>query len=458
MSSVNLKTEELDLLKAAFWAAADYVPSWAQEEAHSDGSRVKLSVGGVRAGKSKWAAMEASKYVFIPDALIWIVGPDYDQAEAEFWYLHKPLKDLGLIDDEFTPDKGAKKFTTQWGATVETVSIKQGVEHIASFAVDLFLIVEAGQQPWEVVEKAYERTLEKGSPILISGTLEKNKYPWLSQKHREWKGDNESGAKSFSLPSWSNLTIFPLGRQDPKILDYERAMSKAKFLERCAAVPLKPEGLVYPEFDYPIHVDEKMEMHPNAPVGLAIDPGYGGAYSVVFVQKIGVFYNVLSEVYMRRTKARNVIAAVKEHPLIEHVTYAVLDVAAKQHYADDSQWEIWENEFPTWDLYANKVGILDGIEVLASRLKVDEVLERPLIMFSPDFSSDVDIDGQALGLFSEFDLYVWSNKVGGNEKTLPVDANNHALKALTYFIYHHDGVSVLTDRNTTSVKRRGYWL
>ena len=448
----------LELLQKAFWLKVDYTPSTEQSIAHVHPSAIKLASGGVRAGKSKFTAMEMAKTLFIEDGLIWILCPDHSQGAAEFMYLLRPLQELGWIASFSTPSQGAQEFTTVWGLKVETVSIKQGLEHIASFAPDFIAIVEAGQHPYGSFEKALERGAEKNAPILISGTLEKNKFPWFSQKFREWQGPNELGASSFSLPSWSNLAVFPGGREDEKIKRAEAGLSEAKFMERFAAVPLKPEGLVFGEFDFPTHVSESVKYIEDVPVGIAVDPGYGGAYAVVFIQKIGYFYNCLGEVYMRRTKGRDVIEVVKRHPLWEKTSYMVIDVAAKQHHAGDSQVEIWEDNCPQLAIYYNQVGILDGIEILSSRLKNDPIAERPYLMFGDNFRSDVDIDGSSLGLFSEFDLYRWADRAPtGNERNLPIDANNHAVKAITYFIYHHDGTMLLDSKPEVVQKQRGYW-
>lgn len=450
---------EVNLYKA-IWELEEYVPSWAQQPFHDSECRIKLGIGGVRSGKSTGVAREADKHVFTPDGLIWIIGPDYDQAQAEFNYLYAPLKALGFIVKESLPSTGSRSFITEWGLKCETLSTQRDTDHIASFAPTLILLVEAGQQPYAAFEKSVERALEKRAPILISGTLEKNKYPWYAQKAREWAGVNSEGAASFSLPSWSNEKIFPGGRQDPAILEMEQILSPAKFLERCAAVPMKPEGLVFPEFNYSTHVSDKIKVHPDVPIGLAIDPGYAGGYAVLFVQKIGVLYNVLSEVYIRRTRVRDVIAVVKEHPLIEHVTHAVIDIAGNQHQADESQVEIWtaKENFPDIDFFYNRVGILDGIELLAARLKVDDILGRPLVQFSPDFSSEVDHDGASLGTFAELETYSWSErspKVGEAKK--PIDANNHGLKALIYYIFNYDGHYVLDVPQRATVRKRSYW-
>lgn len=444
-------------LYRAFWLHVNYTPSPEQSLAHDAEAKTKLVIGGVRAGKSTWAAMELLKYAHIRDGLIWIIGPDYDQARAEATYMHSVLAGMGLVRKSSFPSQGACSFTLDWGSKIETVSTSQDIEHIATYAPDAIAIVEAGQQPYEVYEKCLERALEKDAPILISGTLEKNKYPWYAQKYREWQGYNEADAVSYSIPSWSNLSKFPGGRDDPKIKRMEAELSESKFLERCAAVPLKPSGLVFPDFEYSTHVRD-LKVHPDVPVGLAVDPGYGGAYAVLFVQKIGFFYHVLSEVYERRATGRNVIALVKEHPLWGDVDHMVIDIAANQHHADDSQIEIWGELCPDLEIYANKVGILDGIEIISARLKVDDVIQAPLLQFSPDFCAEIDYDGGSLGTFAELESYMWGNrKPQAGERRKPIDANNHALKALGYYIAHFDGVGALYGVPRSRMIRRSYW-
>jgi hypothetical protein len=367
----------------------------------------------------------------------------------------RPLEELGFIEKSSTPGQGSCSFRTTWGMVVQTKSTAQDMTQLASYAPDLLLMVEAAQQPHSVYEKCVERALEKDAHIIISGTLEKA-HAWYGDYYRKWQGQNTDDAASFSIPSWSNERIFPGGRDDPKIKLMESRLSPEKFQERCAAIPYKADGLVHPAFDAAIHVAE-LQVAPDYPVELAIDPGFGGAYAVLFVQKIGQLVNVLDEVYVRREIAQDVIPLVKDSPFYHLVKEGVIDIAAKQRHANKSQIQIWAEDAPEISLRCNYVWLADSIEAVNLRLKVDKELERPYLQFNSHLRNEKTEDGRALGVLGEFDLRKWRpNKEGSSESKHPVLSNDHALNALGYYLYDVFG-PLVTEITVPPAIQRSYW-
>jgi hypothetical protein len=72
--------------KQTMWDAVGYTPNAAQSPFHKCRSRRVLVAGGERAGKSFSVAKEVLTRVPF-GSLFWILGPDYEQARAEFQYL-----------------------------------------------------------------------------------------------------------------------------------------------------------------------------------------------------------------------------------------------------------------------------------------------------------------------------------------------------------------------------------
>lgn len=436
-----------------FWAAAKYEPtvgefpiydlegklvttSYGQAEIHADESRIKQITGGVRAGKSKVTAMDSPEDLRIKDGLMWIVGPDYEQTKPEFKYIMQGLSALGMIDGKPSiPERGPQSLVTVDGFRIQTKS-SDDLETLASFAPDKILIVEAGQQEHGVIQKAAERALEKNAKIIINGTLEKS-MAWYAEKWEEWSGPNDEDARSFSLPSWSNTVIFPEGRTDPKIKALEAVLSPEIFLERCAAIPCKPSGLVFPEFDRKRHV-RRIDFNPALPVELAIDPATHtyAIEAVQWEQRDGQTYvYVIDEIYTHDMIAQDIIPMVRERPWFRHVKGGVIDIAGTHRQANKSQVQIWMEETGV-ALRSNYVFIEDSIDVVRLRLRG----EVPLIVFDYRLRSDKSYAGKANGILAEMGLYRWPEwKEGQRSKRKPIDGNNDGLKALGYWLYDRFG-------------------
>lgn len=448
-----------------------YTPGPAQAAAHRSRKTLKQVIGGVRAGKSMWTAMEICGYLDVADGLIWLVGPDYDQVQAEFNYVLKALTRFEeitgqrLIADVSTPKQGTWELTTIFGCKLQTKSTHNDMRQLASFAPHLLVMCEAAQQPYGVYEKVVERALEHDAPIILSGTLEGDVHPWYGEAYYRWKGPNLEDAASFSLPSWENLKVFPGGREDPKIRRVESRLTMDAFLERCAAVPRKARGLVHKSFDFAKHLFpvDNVPFDGSRPVELAIDPGYGGAYAIWFLQRIGYkVVNVLDEIYVREMIVDDIIPLVQQHRYYNKITGGVIDIAATQHHAARSQLEVWNAMVPQIQLYYNLVPIHAGIDAMERHLKHDPVLGRPGIMFAPHLSNEIEESGKvalALGTFAEFRLYKWATPQGQNvnEKRRPVDNNNHAIKAGSYYLFHTFGPVPDEARSILQTYHHNYW-
>lgn len=476
--------EQARLLRL-LWAEAGYTPTegyWpivdleghtrtvsrGQREIHDCPNRLVMVTGGVRAGKSQFLAMELLRYVFKRDGLIWLVGPDYWQARQEFDYMYAPLKAMDFIEKESIPEKGARTFTTLWGCRVETKSA-QDLATVASAAPHVLAGVEMGQQSYASFEKLQERALQHRARIFMTGTLE-DAQPWYADLWERWQGDNPEGGKSFSLPSWSNGRWFPNGREDAAIKELEAGISPEVFLQRVAAIPYKPSGLVFKLYDRSRHV-KTLDYDSALPIELAIDPAQH-TYAVLAVQwRVipGLFtanakghriplteVRVIDEVYEHDTTAYDVIPLVQSRPWFKFVRGGVIDVAGKQQHANKSQVQIWREETGL-NLRSRKVFITEGIEVVRNRLRVHPDAKQPLLYFDYRLRSDRDVQGRANGLLAEFGLYKWPQWTEGmSSAARPIDANNDACKALGYWLYDKFGGVLERRKSERRTEIRGY--
>lgn len=439
--------------------------SLGQQEFHDAPNRIKLMSGGVRSGKSVVIAMDAVEDTFEPNGLMWIVGPDYEQARSEFIYLHDALAACGFIQGKASiPQEGACGFTTKWGFVCETKSSKD-LEKLAGRAPDVFLATEANQSPAGIVAKAAERTLEKNGRILISGTLEKSE-PWYAERWERWQGPNPEGARSFSMPSWSNTFLFPGGREDPKIKEMEALINDpALFLERCAAIPCKPSGLVHGTYETKKHI-KQIEYNDRLPVELAVDPATH-TYAIEVVQwetlpvyrwlerlerepkgltreqlnEMRTMMYVIDEVYLHNVIDQQVIPLVKAKPYYKHIRGGVIDTAGTHRNATKSQQQVWIDETGGQvTLRSRYVFIEQSINAMNLILRNDPYIGVPLIQFSDRMTTTIAEDGRPNGVRAEFGLYRYPPYVTGRaERPKPIDSSNDGIKALSYWRFDRHG-------------------
>jgi hypothetical protein len=426
-------------------------------------SRFVQILGGERAGKSWLASYLALACMNLDKRRgeYWIVGPDYVQARPEFLYLYNALNDAKpSMVAENTASMPANpaaswSFQTLWGATIRTKSAAD-VQKLASFSVDGIIMAEAAQHIYESFLKLMGRVSETGGFLILSGTLEQG-LPWYEDLYKRWQGENILGARSFSLPSWSNTDIYPGGREDKAIKELEAEYPADLFMQRFGAEPRKTFGLVLPEFDMATHV-KGLVADPKLPVELWMDPGQH-CYAVLFVQNDGLVTNVLDRVYTQGKIVHDVIPLVmgnKLWKLVDLKSAGVIDNAGKQHQANKSQIELWQ-EIAGASLRAQYVKLDSLISTLRYRLGSNNPLHQPLVYFNNHMTNAKSPQGLALDVLAEPEMWSWPDRgINRNKAVVPIDKNNDAMKALGYGLVDRYGGYVSKKQNFKG-KRRPYW-
>lgn len=441
----------------------DQIPNEKQEEIEfwwfNSDARATLLLGGERAGKS-WTASDMAMPCVAPTTkgLYWIVGPDYNQARPEFTYLIEAF-DRGKFIKEFSmPRSGAQPwwFETTFGAQFQTRS-SLDIARLASYTVNGAIIAEAGQQPNEVYLKILGRVSQTRGFLILSGTLEDG-MPWYRDLYLRWQAPNPLGARSFSLPTWSNTAIYPDGREDKAIKELEAEYPPDQFEERFAAIPRQRVGRVIPEFDMATHV-KHLEVDKDVPVQLWIDPGKK-VYAVLFVQVIGMYTHVLDEVYARDSIVQDVIPQVMANPLYKFVRpgwAGVMDIAGRQEHGNKSQVTIWQ-EMAGCHFRMNYIPEKETYNIIRYRLSSSNVHHEPLVYFSDKLTNlKTPNHEEAMSLLAEFELWSWpKTKTNSDTPKRPIDANNHAAKALGYGLIESFGYSQKKESQVT-MQRRPYF-
>ena len=406
------------------WERVGYRPSPAQLAAHDCPARIRLIAGGERAGKSHSAAMELFGRL-LQGRLFWIVGPEYDLCRPEFEYVLAACRRIGAVATVREPATARAELITRTGARIVTRSAREP-ERLAGEAPDGILACEAAQLPAAAFLRLRARVAERRGWLWLSGTFESARG-WYADKFRAWQLTQPSESRAFSIPTWENLALYPGGRKDPEIADLEAMFPPDLFMERFGGVPCPPSTLVFREFDPRLHVSAAAAAS-GSPVELAIDPGYAGAYAVLAIEQRGSDIAVIDEVYLRRTVAGDVIAACRQRPWWPRVRGGVIDVAGNQHHAAPSQVEVWAS-LAHVRLRSHRVLLRDGIDRLRTFLR-DPVSGSPRLAIAP----------QCRWLVREFGLYRYHDD--SDLKSVsedPIDRDNHALKALSYWLYDRFG-------------------
>lgn len=229
---------------------SDDDPVWAT-------NRVVGISGGWRVGKTTRGSFRTILGSLAPNArLIWLIGPDYVQAQEEFRMILEWCTKLDLIakDDAgrpriSIPKDGSRELVTVTGCTIITKSA-QHYERLGSVAPDGIVLCEPGQMSSEVYDMCLGRLAEKRGWLYMGGTLEdaEGKPRW------QWFEDFILGAlnnsatdheRSFILPTWSNTVIFPGGEHDPELEAIRAKVGEYQFQRRYGG---RPTGVEHPCF------------------------------------------------------------------------------------------------------------------------------------------------------------------------------------------------------------------
>ena len=428
-----------------------FAPTEAQTPILDSKKRFILVAGGEQAGKSMIASkFLLARFLQLNDAgLYWLVAADYERTRAEFEYLVDDFSRLGVLA-EASKRVDPGKIVLADGTRIETKSAKDP-RTLAMRAPDGIIGCEASQLDLETFYRMRGRCAPKRGWLFLSGTFE-GSLGWYPQMHTAWSIPTED-EESFSLPSYTNVHLYPEGINDPEIQRLKRDASDDFFLERIQGIPSPPQGLVFPEFRPNLHVgDVTWDVGP--PIHIWMDPGYAGAYAVVVVQIQDDVIHVIDEVYERGLVTGEMIQICQQRPWWKDVQYGVIDVAGYQHQAMAAPAEIWVKET---GLYMNsqKVMINDGTERLKSFLKIDPVTNRSKVVINPKCTGILSEFGAAPNPFDgQTRAYRWKTDRDGNiVGNMPEDKNNHGIKALIYGIVDNYGYAYVQGRDSIRVKR-----
>ena len=422
------------------------ISTWEEQDVILDHeARIKLVAGGERAGKSFLGALYVIAHLdeYNEGDILWLVARDYERTRAEFSYLVDMFTKLGfLLKSSKRIDPGEIELVN--GIKIKTKSA-QDHRSLAMEAPVGIVACEASQIDHEGFLRLRGRIAEKRGWLFLEGTFE-GSVGWYPSMWEAWQPyPNNEGAKSFSLPSWTNRLVYPDGRYDEEMIALENLHSDDWFAARMAGKPAPPKGQVHHMFRNEIHVRGDVEYVPGEPVHLWVDPGYSqvtkSAYAVQAIQIIDQQVRVFDEVFEREMTTEDIIEICSTRPWWRDVQHGVIDIAAK-NLGETRPFDVWLQKGGV-HMMTEKVGIMDGIERFNTFLKPDPINNMPKMLFSPRAKGVLsELGGGPNPFDGQVHVYKWATDREGNVVgRTPRDAFNHGIKAITYGLVHNYGYS-----------------
>lgn len=422
--------------------------------------RFIVATGGEQAGKSllgskiwlvRWGEDQSIHEGFGDGdgepLLYWLLGDVYGETVKEFRYIEDDLRVLGFpVDASKRVDPGLLlvRYPNEAKPRIR-IETKSGTDlrRMSKEAPHGIIICEPAQCDVEMFERARTRLAPHHGWLLMMGTLERESGGWFAQLAAAWRSGMDD-RKSFELPTWANLTMYPGGRNDPKILEEERDASDEHFMARLAGKVTPPRGLVFPEFRPDIHIQE-CDWVEGETVYIWEDPGYGSehTHAIELAQIRNGQVRVFDELYTRNLITEELIAHLKNRPwwglcpkvLVTDPNYKT------QHHSMPSVAEQWLKD-TGMVAGGRKARINEGTERLKGFLKPDPITREPKIIFSPNCKGVLsELGAHPSPHDGKMHVYRWDvDREGIQIHETPHDSNNDGLKAIIYGITDHFGV------------------
>jgi hypothetical protein len=366
-------------------------------------AKIKFLGAGEGSGKSFMGALTAicrsiaaSRIYGLEKQLIWIVGRDFEDANKIVDYLHGAesewLRDLGIFDKDMekistiSSHKDQKAIIrTNIGITFETISAYDS-KKIGRDQPDGVVGEEVSR--WETIEiwrRVKGRLARKWARSwgYFSGSFE-TAEGWFPDVFKLGEGPNVEQISSFSIPSWANRAIYPLGWDDPAIQMLFESEPEDRFWERYGGKAATPQDSVLPEFRSMLHVSELAELIEDEPVYLFTDPG-DEAYAILFVQLINNEVHIVDMVYTHMWTHQAIVNECQLRPAWKHLAPAghVIDIAGfAVHHGLGNARDAWIND-PGITFVGKKRAVDDKLNKLRSVLAVNPSTQRPYLLIHP---------------------------------------------------------------------------
>lgn len=411
---------DLTAYKSKWFEFLNYDPHPGQRKIHKalDDLRFVVACCGRRWGKSMAAAREAEALVSQPNKNVWIVAPTYSTSERIFRIVYD---DLIIKHNLPTLRKSLNDqyIEFEWGSTIEGKSAEHPESCIGA-GNNLVVIDEASKMNLKKMFEMYLRpTLSdtKGKCLMIStpeGYDAFYEYFLYAKKAEQWD--------SFNSPSWENHHSFPLGEEDPDLLEAKQTLTREVYDQEFKGEFTALSGRVYSDFSRQSHIGNH-PYNPMLPVYLSLDFGYRMPAAIFFqTGKLGnrgddhvfIIDEILHEKNLKISKLCEAIQA-KEY----RITRVFGDPAGYQMQSSVGMGEA--------DLFRQ----ITGWPVISRRDKYSRSIQSGIshvrqFMMSADGTKRLHIDHKCTGIVEDLESYRYpEHKEGSNLKNEPLKDGYH---------------------------------
>jgi len=387
-------------------------------------ARFNVIVCGRRFGKTWASAMEATYVASQPNKRIWVVGMSYKKARLIFREIWQRMV-IGHGDDIERASEKDMLIKFKWGTTVEGMSA-DNPDSLVGEGLDLLVIDEVAKMNKKIWDMYLSPTVagRKGKVIFITTPEGRN---WIYDLYK--LGDVDDIWANYTSPSWKNQHEFPLGIEDPAIIERKRNMSKELFGQEFGAEFSVFEGKVW-DFNRELDTGD-FPYDPNLPTYCTIDFGFRMP-AVLFIQTyfdgefehIRVFDSILHKKDIKTDDLIKMIK-VKGYPIVSYYGDPAGSNVQGQSGAGDM--EIFRRS---------------GIRVLStkdrkSRNIVNSVAYTRGFFESAEGIRRIHVDKKCVDVIQDFEEYRYPESEDGKpikEEPIKDGYHDHGNDAFRYFI------------------------
>ena len=404
-----------------------YVPHEGQLALHypkKHNARFNVIVCGRRFGKTWASAMEATFVASQPNKRIWVVGMSYRKARLIFREIWQRMV-IGHGDDIEKASEKDMYIRFKWGTTVEGMSA-DNPDSLVGEGLDLLVIDEVAKMNKKIWDMYLSPTVagRKGKVIFVTTPEGRN---WIYDLYQ--LGDYDETWASYTSPSWKNQHEFPLGLNDPAIIERKRNMSKALFGQEFGAEFSIFQGKVW-DFERDLDVGD-FPYDPMLPTFCTIDFGYRMP-AVLFIQTqwdgatehIRVFDSIL---HKRDIKTEDLIKMIKTKGYPITTFYGDPAGANIQGQSGAGDMEIF---------------LRSGIRIVSTRDRMSRNIINSVsytrgFFESADGTRRVHVDKKCNDVIKDFEEYRYPESQDGKpikEEPIKDGVHDHGNDAFRYFI------------------------
>jgi len=429
--------------KDKWFEQTGYVPHEGQQVVHYNNVRNRVLSNGRRWGKTLFGGKEIEASAFLLNwrgepMRGWIIGPEYTDAEKEFRVVYDTFKKLGIdqISTKFlnNTENGNMHIATRWGFDLECRSARHP-ESLVGEGLDFVLLAEAGRHRRRTFTEYVRPALsdKRGFSMMTGVPEDASEQSLLYWGYHRGQDRSKTQWKSWRMPSWTNTTVFPGGRQDPEILEAEDDLTEDEFRRQYGGEFILKRGRVMKEWDDDAHVGE-YDYNPDWPLYAAVDFGYTNDWVWLWIQvdPLDKFVYVIGEHRFRLRDTEDIARnEMLRHPLTSKLVAIYVDPSSP----DDASILRRHLGVPTKSNTGGEIKL--RLQLIRSGLKL-----RPdtLPDDHPDKRPGLVVDKSCHRLIWEMrEGYRWpeSHSDMRNSSEIPMDVDNHGPEALSRFFKGH---------------------